>query len=164
MELHPSVEKIKHLLSENQIPFNYFEHEAVRTSEEAHAIRPGYLLSQGAKAIIMRVKLRDGTYQFVQCVIPADRKIDGKAVQKILDGKGISFATEEESGKITQGIEFGGIPPFGNLFGLPVYVDPKLFENEEILFNCGDRKATIIMKTKDWEKIVAPIRYDISKE
>ncbi len=164
MELHPIVEKIKSLLSEKNIPFGYFEHEAVRTSEEAHALRPGYLLSQGAKAIIMRVKLRDGGYTFVQCVIPANRKIDGKAVQRILDGKGISFATEEESAKITGGIEFGGIPPFGNLFGLFVYVDPKLFENEEILFNCGDRKATIVMKTKDWEKIVTPIQHAISKE
>jgi Ala-tRNA(Pro) deacylase len=163
MSLHPIVFKIRSLLEENAIPYSYFEHSPVRTSQEAHALRPGYTLSQGAKALIMRIKLRDGSYTFVQCIIPADRKIDGRKVQKLLDGKSITFATEEESSKITDGIEFGGIPPFGNLFKIPVYVDPLLFQNEEILFNCGDRSATIIMKSKDWEKLVQPTREEISK-
>ena len=35
MEYHPVVQKIKELLAGQQIKYDYFEHEPVRTSEEA---------------------------------------------------------------------------------------------------------------------------------
>lgn len=156
MLFHPVVQKIKDLLTENSIEFSYFEHEAVRTSEEAHALRPGYELSQGAKALIIKCKMSEGKRKFVQCIIPGDARLDNTKVKEATGAKSISFATKEESDEITEGIEFGGIPPFGNLFGLPIYMDPGLGKHKEILFNCGDRKATIIMKFADYLRIVSP--------
>lgn len=157
MELHPVVQQIKDLLTKNAIAFSYFEHEAVRTSEEAHALRPGYELSQGAKALIIKCKMEGGERKFVQCIIPGDARLDNTSVKNATGAKSISFATKEESDEITSGIEFGGVPPFGNLFGLTVYMDPTLGKHDEILFNCGDRRATIIMKFADYVKLVQPI-------
>ncbi len=157
MELHPVVQQIKDLLTENAIAFSYFEHEAVRTSEEAHALRPGYELSQGAKALIIKCKMEGGERKFVQCIIPGDARLDNTSMKNATGAKNISFATKEESDEITSGIEFGGVPPFGNLFGLTVYMDPTLGKHDEILFNCGDRRATIIMQFADYVKLVHPI-------
>ena len=56
MEYHEITKKIIDLLTLKGAWFETFEHEAVRTSEEAAKTRPGYSLQQGAKAMIIRVK------------------------------------------------------------------------------------------------------------
>lgn len=158
---HPTVEKIKKMLLENQCWFECFEHEPVRTSEEASKVRTGYTLKQGAKVLIVRVKSKNES-SFVMLVFPADLRFDKNKVKALLDVKDIRFATEEEVSTITQGVEVGGVPPFGNLFGLEVYVDPKLFDNEKIIFNAGDRRFSIAMVSSDYQKLVNPLVKDIT--
>ncbi|MGI5826763.1 MAG: YbaK/EbsC family protein [Patescibacteria group bacterium] len=149
------------MLLENQCWFECFEHEPVRTSEEASKVRTGYTLKQGAKALIVRVKSKNES-SFVMLVFPADLRFDKNKVKALLDVKDIRFATEEEVSTITQGVEVGGVPPFGNLFGLEVYVDPKLFDNEKIIFNAGDRRFSIAMVSSDYQKLVNPLVKDIT--
>jgi len=76
-----------------------------------------------------------------------------KAILKIVE---ISMAKAEEVRKITDGCDIGAVPPFGNLFGLPVYVDERLLENEIIAFNTGTHTDSIKMKSKDFVKVVKP--------
>ena len=160
-EYHPLVNKIKKRLEKAKTAYKFFEHEAVRTSAEAQAARKGYSLKQGAKAIIISAKIRAEDAELKRSlfmmVFPADMKLDGRAARKILKAKSISFADREQTAKVTDGVEFGGIPPFGDMFNLPVYVDKSLLENEEIVFNCGDRRASIAMKTSDYLKLVPAI-------
>lgn len=156
MIYHPVVEKIKKLLSENKFWFETFEHEAVRTSEEAAKVRTGYTLHQGAKAIIVRIKLSGSEKKFLMLVIPADKRFDNMKVKKSLGARDIRFATEEEILQITGGVQPGGVPPFGNLFGLEVIADPSLFENEKIIFNAGDRSYSIAVKSADFQTLVKP--------
>ena len=95
--------------------YETFEHQPVRTSEEAAATRPGYGLQQGAKAIIVRVKRSKNDKFFVMLVFPADRKFDAKAVKDYFAARDIRFANENEVAALTGGIQPGGVPPFGNL-------------------------------------------------
>lgn len=143
------------LLTEHHVPFRTFEHAAVRTSEEAAALRPEFSLHQGAKALIVRAKKGEEPF-FVMLVFPADTKFDSKLVKTAIQARSISFATEEEVSGLTGGVQVGGVPPFGNLFGLPVYADESLFGNEEIIFNAGDRSFSIAMKSADYRDIVRP--------
>jgi len=156
MQYHKAVQDIQDLLEAKGIEYKFFEHEAVRTSEEAAAQRPEYELKQGAKAIIVKATMPGKENKFVMAVFPADQRLDAKKFKKVVGAKKTSFATAEEASEITGGVEFGGIPPFGNLFGIDVIVDPTLSENEEIIFNCGDRRTSIAMKSKDYLSIVKP--------
>lgn len=153
---HATVARIMELLTKENCTFKTFEHEEVRTSEEAAKVRPGYTLAQGAKALIVRAKLQGGERVFAQVVVPGDTKFDTKKVRAALSAKDIRFATEEEVGEITQGIKPGGVPPFGNLFGLRVLVDESLLTHNEIVFNAGDRRFSIALKTDDYSKVVSP--------
>ncbi|MCL4338494.1 hypothetical protein M1271_02300 [Patescibacteria group bacterium] len=157
MLYHPVVEKIKNILVKNNLWFETFEHEPVMTSEEAAKVRLEYTLHQGAKAIIIRVKITESNKRFVMLVFPADMRFDNKKVKEIFNAKDIRFATPEEIRKISGGVETGGIPPFGNLFGLEVLVDNGLFENEKIIFNAGDRRYSIAMKSADYKSLVNPL-------
>lgn len=156
MDYHPVVTKIKELLEKNHLWFETFEHEPVKTSEEAAKIRPGYSLKQGAKAMIIRAKNNEQDKKFIMLVLPGDLKFNNDKVKSVLQVKDIRFATPEEINQITGGVEIGGVPPFGNLFNIEVIADPKLFFNEKIIFNAGDRRYSIAMKSEDYKKLVNP--------
>jgi len=156
MEYHEVVSKILALLKNDGYWFETFEHEPVRTSEEAAKVRTGYSLAQGAKAMIVRVKKSESEKFFAMLVLPGDKRFDIAKVKKLFGARDIRFATEEEVKTITGGVVPGGVPPFGNLFDLPVVADPRLFENEKIIFNAGDRSFSIAMKSADYQKVVGP--------
>jgi prolyl-tRNA editing enzyme YbaK/EbsC (Cys-tRNA(Pro) deacylase) len=156
MEYHKTVNKISDILKADGCWFETFEHEEVRTSEEAAKMRPEYKLGQGAKALIVKAYLNGGANKFIMLVMPANLKLDSKKVCAVVDAKKIRFATEEEVFLITDGVKVGGVPPFGNLFGLDVIVDPRLFDNDKIIFNAGDRRFSIAMGSENYKSILKP--------
>ena len=156
MDYHPVSQQIVEVLEQNACWFETFEHEPVRTSEEAARIRPGYTLHQGAKAILLRVKNSDADKKFVMLVFPADLKFDKDKVKALFNARDLRFATEDEVAALTHGVQAGGVPPFGQLFNLRVVADPKLFENEKIVFNAGDRRFSVAMKAEDYRRLVQP--------
>ena len=89
-------------------------------------------------------------------VFPADLRFDKERVKALFGAKDIRFATDEEVSSLTDGVQVGGVPPFGNLFNLEVIADPKLFEIEKIVFNAGDRRFSVAMKSEDYRRVVNP--------
>lgn len=155
-QYHHVVSQIITLLEENHCWFETFEHEPVRTSEEAAKVRHGYSLAQGAKALIVRIKVSNTEKKFVMLVTPGDVRFDINKVKALFGAKDVRFATEEEVAQITNDVLPGGVPPFGNLFNLEVVAEPTLFNNEKIIFNAGDRSFSIGMYSKDYQKLVNP--------
>lgn len=158
-------DKIKKLLDEHKMKYDMLEHEPVRTSQEAAEVRErlrgtpvAESMKKGAKAMIVRSEGK-----FYQLIISAAKKIDFSKVKKILNTSSASFASPEEVQKITDCVP-GSVPPFGNLFNIPVYVDKSLLENKEIDFNAGEQTISIFMKLEDWLKIVKPEIVDFCAE
>lgn len=149
------VNKIKSLLEDNNFWYEEFHHKPVRTSEEAAKTRPEYSLSQGAKALILSAKVKSER-KLVMLVLPGDKRIDGKKVKKLLRAKSTSFATPEQVETITGGVKSGGVPPFGNLFNIDVYVDASLSVHEKIVFNAGSRSVSIGMRYEDFIELSNP--------
>ncbi len=156
MDYHPVTRAITNLLRAHGCAFETFEHDPVRTSEEAAQTRPGYQLHQGAKAIIVGYKAREPERRFVMLVMPADLKFDKSKVKELFGARDVRFATEEEVAALTGGVQVGGVPPFGNLFHLDVIADARLFENERIVFNAGDRRFSVAMRAADYRRLVQP--------
>jgi len=156
MDYHPVTKQITELLRSNDCWFRTFEHAPVRTSEEAARLRPEFSLHEGAKALIVKAGSPGKEAKFVMLVFPADLKFNAKKVKVMLGAKEISFATENEVGAATGGILVGGVPPFGNLFNLPVFADESLFGNEKMVFNAGDRRFSVAILSEDYKKLVNP--------
>jgi Ala-tRNA(Pro) deacylase len=125
------VQRVESLLNEHQVPFDVLRHAPVYTSEEAARVR-GTPLASGAKALVCK-----GDDTVVMFVLPADRKLDSKAVRRDRGWRKVRFASREEVLQIT-GLEPGSIPPFGSLFGLPTFCDSRLGLNEKINFRPPD--------------------------
>ena len=163
MQYHPITQQITELLKTNSVWFETFEHEAVTTSEEAAKVRPEYSLSQGTKAIVVKAEKRRGENVFIMLVLPGNLRLDSKKIKVALNLRNFRFATQKEIAEITQGIQLGGVPPFGNLFFKPVavYVDKKMFGNEKIIFNAGDRCFSVAMNSEDYRRLVCPLEVNI---
>lgn len=159
---HPVTSKIVEFLKTNNMWFETFEHKPVRTSEEASKVRNGYTIDQGAKALIIRVKISNANKKFVMLVLPGISRFDVDKVKLLFEAKDIRFATEPEVAELTGGVQPGGVPPFGNLFSLEVIADPQLFENEKIIFNAGDKSFSVGMYSKDYKELVEPQVISIS--
>lgn len=161
MTLHPLTKTIVDLLTAQNVWFETFKHQPVRTSEAAAQLRDGYSLAQGAKSLIAKIKFSPTNKRFVMLVLPGDKRFDSHKALQYFSAKEIRFATEAEVTQVTHGVRVGGVPPFGNLFNLEVVADPQLFENEKIVFNAGDRSFSIGMRSADYKKLVNPVIYPI---
>lgn len=107
MDYHKVTSQITELLKSHNLWLETFEHEPVRTSEKAAKIRTGYSLHQGAKAMIVRVKITNTYKRFVMLVVPGDLRFNNDKVKQVYNAKDIRFATEEEVTTLTDGIQSG---------------------------------------------------------
>ena len=55
-----------------------------------------------------------------------------------------------------KGCETGAMPPFGNLYGMQVFVDESLTKEKEIAFNAGSHNELIRLAYGDFERLVQP--------
>jgi Ala-tRNA(Pro) deacylase len=150
------LESIKQLLDSKNISYKCWTHEPVRTSEEAAKIR-GTPLESGAKALVLRSEGK-----FLMVVIAGDKKMDLKKVKEAINSKRLSLATPEEALAVTHCV-IGSIPPFGNLFTIPVYLDKSLLRSPIINFNAGRHDTSIALSIDDYQKAVQPVLVDVSQ-
>jgi len=149
-------EKILNIFKENNVTYQLYEHEPVYTSQEAAKIR-GVELKTGCKSMVLRTK--DG--KFVLANVAADRKIDLKKLERMLDRK-LSFASKEEVLQTTN-CESGSVPPFGKLFGLPTFLDESVLENDFVNFNIGMLTRSVKISKQDLLKLMDPTISKFSK-
>jgi len=99
--------------------------------------------------------------QHLMIVLPADHQIDLEKAEKTI-GKGVSLGKEQEFKSLFSDCAIGAMPPFGNLYNLPTYVDKHLAEQDYIVFEAGTHTDAIKMSYRDYEKIVKPKVADLS--
>jgi len=125
-------------------------HSPAYTAQEiaARAHVPGREL---AKTVMAKV---DGTMTML--VLPASSMVNFTALRQEVAESRAELATEAEFKGLFPECEVGAMPPFGNLFGIPVFVDRALLEDEEIAFNAGTHKELVRLSYADFARLVQP--------
>lgn len=144
------LKRLKDYLDENKVKYVKITHSRAYTAQEiaASVHIPGKEL---AKTVI--VKVDDG---FAMVVLPASRKINFDRLKSVVGNDDIRLAEEDEFKGLFPDCEVGAMPPFGNLYKLPVYVATALAEDKEIAFNAGTHTDIIKISYSDFEKLVKP--------
>ena len=152
------LKSLKDYLDENGIKYKAISHSPAYTAQEIAALVhvPGKEL---AKTVI--VKTEDG---YAMVVLPASRKINFDTLKNVMSKKQVELAKEEEFEKMFPDCEVGAMPPFGNLYNMPIYVAKALAEDEEIVFNAGTHTDAIKMSYKDLERLTKPVVADFSEQ
>jgi len=142
----PVTERLEAWLREEGARYRLLEHAPAFTSAEAARVR-GTPPEAGAKGLVLLAADKP-----VQVVLPGSRRVDNARVRALLGTRTLRFATPEELLALT-GCGPGAVPPFGNLFGLPVLVDEALAAREEIAFNAGSNDVSMVMATADFLRL-----------
>ena len=142
-------------LDENKVRYQVLQHpEAVSAQRIAQAEH----VKGRHHAKVVIVKADDA---HLMMVLPADHHIDLEKVEKAI-GKPVSLGKEHEFKSLFPDCAIGAMPPFGNLYGLPTYVDRDLAEQDYIVFEAGTHTDAIKMSYRDYEKIVKPEVRDLA--
>lgn len=144
------LQKLIDFLEENQVKFTRIIHSTAYTAQViAHRAHiSGNML---AKTIVLKTP----EDKFIMAVVPANYQIDLEKISEVY-GKPLDLASEDEFRKLFPCCETGGMPPFGNLFGLPVYVSETLAKSEDIAFNAGNHRELLQIHFTDFKKLVNP--------
>ena len=142
--------KLKKFLDSQKVKYVKITHSPAYTAQEiaesAHI--PG---KDMAKTVIVNI---DG--KMAMAVLPSNYSIDFDYFRKETGSKKIELATEEQFKDMFPDCEIGFVPPFGNLYGMNVFVDEHLSRDKEIAFNAGAHLELFKMSYKDFEKLVKP--------
>jgi Ala-tRNA(Pro) deacylase len=142
-------------LDQNKVSYEVLQHpEAVTAQRIAQAEH----VKGRHHAKVVMVKSGD---QHLMMVLPADHHIDLKKVEKAI-GETVSLSNEDQFRSLFPDCAIGAMPPFGNLYDLPTYVDKDLAEQDYIVFEAGTHKDAIKMRYRDYEKIVKPKVNDLA--
>ncbi len=140
--------KLKNFLDENQVSYTHHEHPLAYTAREV-ASAEHVPAREVAKTVVFLSEQGYG-----MAVLPADSVVDLEQLRLDLGLNRLRLATEAELGELFPDCELGAMPPLGNLFGLPVYVDDRLAGEDLIAFNAGTHRDVIHMHFRDYQRLV----------
>ena len=112
--------------------------------------------------VVAKVVVAMANAQPVMLVVPANLRIDLDKAKRNLKVPDLRLASEQEFAGLFADCEVGAMPPFGNLFGLPVYVDRSLTADPEIIFQAGTHTDTVKMRYSDFQRLVKPEVRDLT--
>jgi len=144
------VRKLREFLESHNIKYTTIQHWRVYTAQEiaASAHIPGKEL---AKTVIIKI---DG--KMAMAVLPASHGVDFDRLKEGTGASKVELAGEQEFKDLFPDCEIGAMPPFGNLYGMDVFVAESLSQEVEIASCAGSHSELIRFSYKDFERLVKP--------
>ncbi len=142
--------KLKEFLDANGVKYVTIHHSVAYTAQEV-AASAHVRGKEMAKTVVVRL---DGNLAMV--VVPAAQKVDVRRLKEVAGAQAAEIAAEQDFRVSFPECDLGAMPPFGNLYGVPVYVDTRLAEDQEIAFNACSHTEVMRLAFKDFERLVRP--------
>lgn len=142
--------RLQEFLDAYGVKYEVTQHREAYTSQE---IAAACHVSGKAMAKVVMVKRGTG---FVMAVLPAACKVGVDRLEKIFGTSGITIAREHEFAGLFPDCDTGAMPPFGNLYGLEVYVDEELAQHPRIAFQAGSHHELVTMSYADFSRLAQP--------
>jgi len=145
-----SLPKLQEFLDSHKVKYVVISHSVAYTAAGIAALThiPGREL---AKTVIVKI---DG--ELAMAVVSASQLVDLAFLKTATGARNVELATESEFKERFPDCEVGAMPPFGNLYGMPVYAEQSLSNDKEIAFNAGSHRELVRLAWEDFEKLVQP--------
>lgn len=144
------IERLKLFLSENGVKYEIQRHREVFTAQAVAA----ELHEKGSHVAKVVIVWADG--KKFMLVLPAPAHVDFDRAQAMLSADDVRQAREEEFGFLFPDCDLGAMPPFGNLYDIPVYLDRSLTAAPDLVFQAGSHRETMKIPTADYLRLVSP--------
>jgi Ala-tRNA(Pro) deacylase len=142
--------KLKDFLDQHRVKYVSVRHSTAYTSQEIAA--SAHVKGRNmAKTVVVKL-----SGKLALAVLPAKYNVDLPRLAEVAGAGFAELASEQEFETHFPGCETGAMPPFGNLYGLPVYVEEALARDEQIDFNAGSHTELLQLAYADFERLVKP--------
>jgi len=149
-------QQLKRFLDSNHVKYVTTSHSRAYTAQELAAL--AHVAGKDwAKTVVVKL---DGA--LAMAVIPASQKVVFDLLRQVAGAREAELATEHEFARTFPDCELGAMPPFGNLYGLPVYVARSLAADAEISFNACSFSEIVKMPYEEFARLVKPVVGHIS--
>ena len=145
-------ERLRRFLEKEKIAYQVLPHREAFTAREV-AAESHVTQQQLAKVVALEEHGRDP----LLVVLPAACRLDLTALKHSAWRHKLSLVREEEMARLFPDCETGAMPPFGNLYGLPVYVDDCFPRGGDIVFQAGNHYEVVRMTYTDFARLVQPV-------
>ncbi len=144
------LERLKQFLDTNAVKYVSVKHSPAYTAQEVAALAhvPG---KEWAKTVMVKL---DG--RMAMAVVPASCRVVFDLLKQASGARAAELAAEQEFRDLCPGCEVGAMPPFGNLFGMDVYVDEGLAQDPDIAFNAGSHSEMVRLPFAEFARLVKP--------
>lgn len=146
-----SMERVRQYLDEQNIKYSILQHSPAYTAQEV-AESVHVTGRHFAKCVMVKI---DG--RLAQVVLPASDQVDLKRMAQSVGATSVELAREDDFQESFPDCEVGAMPPFGNLFGMEVFVSPHLTAADRIAFNAGNHTDVMQLSYGDFQRLVDPI-------
>lgn len=149
MSIAPEVEK---LLADEAVDYEVIKHPTAYTAaEEAAASHiSGY---EWAKTVIFFTEENEP----IMAVVPASYHVNSALLEDLVGEGELRLAEESDFSGLYPNCEPGAMPPLGRLYGQRVFVDERLAEDEQIVFNAGNHTEAVKMSYADFQRLAEPV-------
>ena len=151
-----ALERLRRYLDGEHALYTVQEHAEAYTSQEIAALE--HVAGRRMAKVVMVLADTD----LFMLVLPATERVDIASLERVLGRSGVRLAHEEEFAQAFPDCDAGAMPPFGNLYGVPVFVDRDLAQDEHIVFQAGTHRHTMEMSWADFERLVEPAIAELS--
>jgi Ala-tRNA(Pro) deacylase len=148
-------QRLTQFLEENKVPYEIVHHDAAFTAQEV--AQEEHVKGRNHAKVVMVKSNGD----LAMAVLPAHRIVDLEKFES-LTHKGASLADEEEFTSLFPDCAVGTMPPLGNLYGVPTYVERSLSRDEFIVFQAGTHTDSIKLSYTDYERLAKPVIADLA--
>ncbi|WP_298814541.1 aminoacyl-tRNA deacylase [Chloroflexus sp.] len=143
-------ERLEQYLNDNGVNFHVYHHPVAYTAQ-AVAEREHIPNQLVAKVVVV---VADG--EMVMLALPASHRVDLVKVSDMLSAREVRLATENELAEAFPDCELGAMPPFGNLYQMPVFVDQTLTTDPIIFIQPGEHTTALSLPFADFARLVNP--------
>ncbi len=142
--------RLKAFLDEHAVKYVSIQHSQAFTAAEVAA--SAHIAARDfAKTVVVIV---NGSPAMV--AVPANCHIVLQELRELFEPALVRLASEPELRALFPDCELGAMPPFGNLYGLPVYVVVSLTHEPTIAFNAGTHTEIIQLAYEDFNRLAKP--------
>lgn len=145
-------ERVRRLLEGERACYETLPHQEAFTAQQ---VAESSHVSGRRVAKVLILKEHDGRY--LMAVLPAPCRVDLAALREAAGTRRLGLATEGELVGLFPDCATGTMPPFGNLYNVPVYVDACFPRAGDFFFQAGTHGEIVRMSYEDFERLVRPV-------
>jgi Ala-tRNA(Pro) deacylase len=144
----PVNKKLKELFDRAKISYEVHNRPLASTTQK--------IARHGADERMAKVVMLAVDGDLAMSVVVGNQRVHLPTVCASLGAREALLVDEEAFASRFSDCEIGALPPFGNLFGLPVYLDLAVAEHDELYFSAGNHAQTVRIHYRDYERLVRP--------